>query len=76
MELQDAGTGCRVLIGVDVKKDRKVLEAAYDDSSGITAAFNLNMLRHLNATVGSDFDLTDSNMSHTITPSLAVYRCT
>ena len=52
------GTGCRVLIGVDVKKDRKVLEAAYDDSSGITAAFNLNMLRHLNATVGSDFDLT------------------
>ena len=54
----------------------KVLEAAYDDSSGITAAFNLNMLRHLNATVGSVLISQDSSMSHTITPSLAVYRCT
>ena len=51
------GTGCRFLIGVDAKKDREILEAAYNDSSGITAAFNLNMLRHLNATIGSDFDL-------------------
>ena len=45
------------MIGVDAKKDREILEAAYNDSSGITAAFNLNMLRHLNATIGSDFDL-------------------
>ena len=51
------GKGCRFLIGVDAKKDREILEAAYNDSSGITAAFNLNILRHLNVTIGSDFDL-------------------
>ncbi|WEF35277.1 L-histidine N(alpha)-methyltransferase [Pseudoduganella chitinolytica] len=46
-----------LLIGVDLIKDAAVLDAAYDDAIGVTAAFNLNMLRHLNHLVGSDFDV-------------------
>ncbi|MBC7782148.1 MAG: L-histidine N(alpha)-methyltransferase [Proteobacteria bacterium] len=46
-----------VLIGVDTKKDRAVLEAAYDDSEGVTARFNLNLLARLNAELDADFDL-------------------
>ena len=46
-----------MLIGVDRKKDAALLEAAYDDSAGVTAAFNLNMLTHLNETLGADFEL-------------------
>jgi L-histidine Nalpha-methyltransferase len=52
--LQDDGA---LLIGVDLRKDVAVLEAAYDDAAGVTAAFNLNALSHLNRIVGSDFDL-------------------
>jgi dimethylhistidine N-methyltransferase len=37
-----------LLIGIDAKKDKRVLEAAYDDREGVTAAFNLNVLEHLN----------------------------
>lgn len=44
-----------LLLGLDLKKDRAVLEAAYDDASGVTAAFNLNVLRVLNRELGSDF---------------------
>ncbi|MFT3955980.1 MAG: L-histidine N(alpha)-methyltransferase [Piscinibacter sp.] len=47
--------GC-LLIGVDLVKATDVLEAAYDDALGVTAAFNLNALRHLNHVIGSDFD--------------------
>lgn len=50
--------GSGLLIGVDGKKARHVLEAAYDDALGVTAAFNLNALRHLNARFGFNFDLT------------------
>ncbi|MEO6985828.1 MAG: L-histidine N(alpha)-methyltransferase [Paralcaligenes sp.] len=46
-----------LLIGIDLPKDVAVLEAAYDDVSGVTAAFNLNVLAHVNRLVGSDFDL-------------------
>jgi len=46
-----------LLIGVDRKKDVAVLEAAYDDSAGVTAAFNLNILTHLNETLDGDFQL-------------------
>jgi uncharacterized SAM-dependent methyltransferase len=42
-----AGENGRVLIGVDLKKDRDILEAAYDDREGLTAAFNMNLLRRL-----------------------------
>lgn len=47
-----------VLIGIDLPKDVAVLEAAYDDAAGVTAAFNLNALTHLNRLIGSDFDVT------------------
>ncbi len=46
-----------LLIGVDLKKDRRVIEAAYNDEQGITAEFNLNLLRRLNRELGADFDL-------------------
>lgn len=45
-----------LLIGVDLVKDFAVLDAAYNDASGVTAAFNLNILSHVNHLVGSDFD--------------------
>ncbi|MEO8310022.1 MAG: L-histidine N(alpha)-methyltransferase [Caldimonas sp.] len=47
--------GGGLLIGVDLVKPRAVLEAAYDDSLGVTAAFNRNALVNLNRLVGSDF---------------------
>ena len=53
----EAGAGGALLIGVDLQKDAGVIEAAYNDSAGVTAAFNINMLRHLNREFGSDFDL-------------------
>lgn len=49
------GPGGRLLIGVDLLKDSRVLEAAYDDALGVTAAFNRNVLNHINARIGSDF---------------------
>ncbi|MBK8324098.1 MAG: L-histidine N(alpha)-methyltransferase [Betaproteobacteria bacterium] len=52
-----ARPGSGLLIGVDGKKDKAVLDAAYDDALGVTAAFNLNVLRHLNVRYGFDFDV-------------------
>ena len=49
--------GGGLLIGVDLKKDRQVLEAAYNDSAGVTAEFNLNLLQRINRELGGDFDL-------------------
>ncbi|CAM4198819.1 Histidine-specific methyltransferase SAM-dependent domain-containing protein [Bordetella tumbae] len=46
-----------LLIGVDRVKSRHVLEPAYDDALHLTAAFNLNLLRHVNQRLGSDFDV-------------------
>ncbi|MDN2702870.1 L-histidine N(alpha)-methyltransferase [Janthinobacterium sp. SUN100] len=46
-----------LLIGVDLVKDDAILDAAYDDALGVTAAFNLNMLRHVNGLIGADFDV-------------------
>lgn len=48
-----AGSG--LLIGVDTKKDKARLDAAYDDAVGVTAAFNRNVLHHVNRLLGSDF---------------------
>jgi dimethylhistidine N-methyltransferase len=45
------------LIGVDLKKDKAILEPAYDDSKGISAAFALNLLTRINRELGADFDL-------------------
>jgi dimethylhistidine N-methyltransferase len=49
--------GGGLLIGVDLKKDRQVLEAAYNDRAGVTAQFNLNLLERINRELGADFDL-------------------
>ena len=54
VRVQAAGGG--LLIGVDLVKPAPILEAAYDDALGVTAAFNLNILRQLNRLIGSDFD--------------------
>lgn len=48
-----------LLIGVDLIKDKAILDAAYDDALGVTAAFNLNLLRHLNRLLGTDFEVRD-----------------
>jgi L-histidine N-alpha-methyltransferase len=47
----------RFLLGTDLLKDVGVLEAAYNDSEGVTAEFNLNVLRVINRELGADFDL-------------------
>lgn len=52
-----ARPGSSLLIGVDGKKDPATLVAAYDDALGVTAAFNRNVLRHLNARFGFDFSI-------------------
>ena len=51
-----AGGNGGVLIGIDLDKDRDVLHAAYNDSEGVTAQFNLNMLRRINRELGASFD--------------------
>ena len=51
------GAGGSALIGVDLKKDEAVLNAAYNDAQGVTAAFNLNVLSHINRELGADFAL-------------------
>ena len=48
-----------LLIGVDLIKDKPLLDAAYDDALGVTAAFNLNLLLHLNHMLGADFKVRD-----------------
>jgi dimethylhistidine N-methyltransferase len=51
------GIAARMLVGVDLKKDPAVLHAAYNDSRGVTAAFNLNLLVRINRELGANFDL-------------------
>ncbi|WP_431272280.1 L-histidine N(alpha)-methyltransferase [Dankookia sp. P2] len=46
-----------MLLGADLVKEVAVLEAAYDDAAGVTAAFDLNLLHRLNREAGADFDL-------------------
>jgi dimethylhistidine N-methyltransferase len=47
----------RLIVGVDLRKDRGTLEAAYDDAAGVTARFNLNLLARINRDLGGHFDL-------------------
>jgi dimethylhistidine N-methyltransferase len=47
----------RLLVGIDLRKDRRTLERAYDDSLGVTARFNLNLLARINRELGGGFDL-------------------
>jgi L-histidine N-alpha-methyltransferase len=51
------GPGAALLVGVDLRKDPRVLEAAYNDAAGVTAEFNLNLLYRLNRECGATFDL-------------------
>ena len=51
------GFAGRMLVGVDLKKDPTVLHAAYNDSRGVTAAFNLNVLARINRELGANFNL-------------------
>jgi L-histidine Nalpha-methyltransferase len=55
--LKTVGRDGGLLIGVDLKKERSILEAAYNDAHGITARFNLNLLRRINQECEADFDL-------------------
>ncbi|MEP9353109.1 L-histidine N(alpha)-methyltransferase [Xanthobacter sp. KR7-65] len=50
------GPDSALVVGFDLPKDRAVLEAAYDDRQGVTAAFNLNLLARMNRELGADFD--------------------
>lgn len=54
---QEAGDNGALLIGIDLRKERDIVEAAYNDSAGVTADFNLNILRRINREFGADFDL-------------------
>ncbi len=51
------GDGGGLVIGVDLKKDAKILNAAYNDQQGVTAQFNLNLLTRINRELGGNFDL-------------------
>jgi dimethylhistidine N-methyltransferase len=52
------GSSGRLIIGVDLKKDKPTLINAYDDADGVTAAFNLNLLSRINRELGGSFDET------------------
>jgi len=51
------GHGARLIIGADLKKDVRRLISAYDDEAGVTAAFNLNLLKRANRELDADFDV-------------------
>jgi len=55
-------SGDLFLIGLDLVKDKQILEYAYNDSQGVTAEFNLNILSRINDELDADFDL--KNFSH------------
>jgi dimethylhistidine N-methyltransferase len=57
------GIGGDMLIGVDRKKATQIIETAYNDKQGVTAAFNLNALAHINSKLEADFEL--EHFSHT-----------
>ncbi|VAW71027.1 ABC transporter, ATP-binding protein [hydrothermal vent metagenome] len=59
---QTIGKGGGLLIGVDRKKDVEILNKAYDDSAGVTASFNKNLLSRINSELDANFDL--SKFSH------------
>jgi dimethylhistidine N-methyltransferase len=54
---QILGSGALMIVGVDLQKDPSILHAAYNDAAGVTAAFNLNLLRRINRELGGNFDL-------------------
>ncbi|MEM8548889.1 MAG: L-histidine N(alpha)-methyltransferase [Pseudomonadota bacterium] len=67
-----AKIGGGLLIGVDLQKESDVIERAYNDSAGVTAAFNRNMLVHLNREFGMDFDI--NGFEHTARYNTQLHR--
>jgi dimethylhistidine N-methyltransferase len=59
---QILGKGAQMIIGVDLEKDERVLYDAYNDTAGVTARFNLNVLVRINRELGGNFDL--SSFTH------------
>ena len=59
---QRLGPGSAMIVGVDLRKDRAILEPAYDDAQGVTAAFSKNLLVRANRELGADFDV--DNFAH------------
>ncbi len=61
--LEQVREACRhggsLILGADLARDKRSLDLAYDDPLGVTAAFNLNVLRTVNRAVGADFDIAD-----------------
>jgi dimethylhistidine N-methyltransferase len=53
------GPGAEMLIGVDVKKDKRILDAAYNDAAGLNAEFNLNLLHRIQKELDSDIEIAD-----------------
>ena len=51
------GPGGMLVVGVDLKKEKRILDAAYDDARGVTAEFNLNLLARINRELGGDFQV-------------------
>jgi L-histidine Nalpha-methyltransferase len=51
------GAGGALVLGVDRRKDARILDAAYDDAAGVTSAFNLNVLTRINRELGGNFDI-------------------
>lgn len=64
------GAGGGLLIGIDLRKDASILEAAYDDRLGVTAEFNLNLLVRINRELGADFDLAGFSHRASYNPDL------
>ena len=58
------GPGAVLIIGVDLVKDTKILCPAYNDTEGVTAKFNLNLLARINRELGADFDLAAFELAH------------
>ena len=56
---QAMGSTDRFLLGADLRKDPEIIDRAYNDSKGVTAAFNLNVLERLNRELGADFPVAD-----------------
>lgn len=66
------GNGSALLLGVDLKKDPAILIPAYDDREGVTAAFNLNLLRRINRELDGSFDI--SQFAHEVSYNEAAGR--
>lgn len=54
---QTLGQGAHLVIGIDLRKEPRLLEAAYDDAAGVTAAFNLNLLHRINRELDGDIPI-------------------